>query len=160
MAQPSNNVRQVFPVTDDRLAELCRKAYPDHPRGCPNWNRKAGCPPRSLPLRNVLDLSSPIYCIYNRFDLAGHVAKMRQRLPDWSDRQLKCCLYWQGTARKQLRLKVEQFLNDHPGLIALYTPEACGVDVTATMASVGIELQWPVETVAYQVALAGGPRLL
>jgi len=105
----------------------------------------------------VIDLSQPVYCVYNRFDLAHHVRRMRRRHPEWSERQLRCCLYWQSKARKQLRLKVEAFLRDHPGLVALYVPEACGVDVTATMRSIGIELQWPPVSVAYQVALVGTP---
>jgi len=32
------------------------------------------------------------------------------------------------------------------------------VDVTATMASLGIKLEWPPVKVAYQVALVGTPK--
>jgi len=34
-------------------------------------------------------------------------------------------------------------------------PEAYGVNVTATMAAVGIKLQWPPRDKTYQIALAG-----
>ena len=158
MSPSTDNVYAVLPILRDDVRRLCLAPYPGHRKGCPNWNKRDGCPPQAPLLRQIVDLSDPVYCIYNRFDLGEHVARMRKQHPDWSDRKLKCCLYWQGTARKQLRLKVERFLEDNPGLAVLYTPEACGVDVTATMASIGIQLQWPVETVAYQVALAGTPR--
>lgn len=82
---------------------------------------------------------------------------MKAKHPGWSRWQLRCCLYWQPKAKKQLRQKVEAFLEEHPGCIAVYTPEAYGVDVTAAMASIGIDLEWPPERFAYQVALVGTP---
>lgn len=42
-------------------------------------------------------------------------------------------------------------------MVAIYVPEACGVDVTATMKLIGIDLEWPPVNVAYQVALVGTP---
>ena len=98
-----------------------------------------------------------MYCVFNKFDLGTHVERMRAKHPSWSERQTYCCLYWQNTARKQLRQKVEAVLSERPECVALYCPEACGVDVTATMASIGIELEWPPVNVAYQVALVGTP---
>ena len=132
--------------------------YPGHPRGCPNWNRRATCPPQAPLLHDVLDLKRPVHCVSNAFDLAAHVARMRARHPDWSYRKLVCCLYWQGAARKRLRERVSDFLAHHPGCIVLYCPEANGVDVTATMAAIGVDLEWPPVSVAYQVALVGTPR--
>ena len=66
----------------------------------------------------------------------------------------------QGNARKQLRAKVQSFLDDHPGYIALYCPEGSGVDVVATLKQSGIEFEWPVRRWAYQVAMAGRGKLL
>ena len=151
-------VRTVKPVSRPRIRGLCRKPYPGHPRGCPNWGKRDTCPPRRPLLLDLLDLSKPVYCIFNTFDLGCHVAKMRRRHPDWSDRKLRCCLYWQGTARKQLRERAAAFLQARPECIVIYVPEATGVNVTATMASIGIQLQWPPRTVTYQVALAGTPN--
>jgi len=34
-------------------------------------------------------------------------------------------------------------------------PEAMGINITATMAQAGIMLEWPPESVTYQIALAG-----
>ena len=152
-----NNIVEAKPVLAIRMRRLCRRPYPGHPRGCPNWNKRPTCPPQAPLLPSVLDLSQLVWCIYNAFDLAAHVKRMRARHPAWSDRQVRCCLYWQGTARAQLRKKIAAFLEKHPGCEVLHCPEACGVDVTATMASIGIELEWPPESVAYQVALVGTP---
>lgn len=148
----------IQPVVNLSVRGLCRKPYPGHPKGCPNWNKRPACPPQAPLLESVLDLTKPVYCAYNAFDLGAHVSRMQRRHPHWSDRQLRCCLYWQGTARAALRGKVQAFLEEHPGCIVLYCPEACGVNVTATMASIGIDLEWPPVTVAYQVALLGTPK--
>ena len=32
-------------VVDYRARDWCRLPYPDHPRGCPNFGRRADCPP-------------------------------------------------------------------------------------------------------------------
>ena len=142
---------------DPTVRALCRQPYHGHPKGCPNWNTRPTCPPDAKMLTELLDVSSPMYCIYSAFDLASHVARMRARHPDWSDRKLACCLYWQGTSRKMLREIVRRFLQEHPRCEIVYCPEACGVDVTATMASIGVHLEWPPVAVAYHVALAGAP---
>ena len=147
----------VVPALNPGVRSLCCKPYPGHPRGCPNWGQRDSCPPRAPFLTDVLDLSKPVYCIYNEFDLATHVARMREKHPEWSERQARCCLYWQQTARKSLREKLGRFSLEQPEYIVLYVPEACGVDVTATMASIGIHLEWPPISIAYQVALAGMP---
>jgi len=99
------------------------------------------------------------------FDLAGHVEKMRAKHPNWSDRMLRNCLYWQNGARKVLKTELRSHLAILQagalleGLddewIALVCPEACGLNVTATMACQGITLEWPPTRMTYQVALIG-----
>jgi hypothetical protein len=140
-------------------ARLCRLPYPGHPRGCPNLGRKPGCPPCPS-LGERLDLSRPVYAVVNEFDLAGHILKMRLRHPKWTERQLRNCLYWQPRARKHLRNRVAAFLVQpgHEDFAADYSPEAGGVDVTATLRRAGIKLEWPPRTTARQVAFLGIPR--
>ena len=150
--------RQVYPEIDLRVRDLCTRPYPGHPHGCPNYGKRRTCPPGAPLIWQTLDTTRPIYAIWNRFGLAAHVARMLRKHPTWSDRQLRNCLYWQGTARKQLRTEIERFLDDRPYQRVLTCPEACGVNVTATMAGVGVRLDWPPTAVAYQVALAGTPR--
>ncbi len=149
---------RVEPVHNIHVRGLCKKPYPNHPKGCPNYHKKLGCPPQALLLYDVIDPAEPVWAVFNIFDFGAHVVKMKERHPGWSDRQAACCLYWQGTARKQLRLKIEAFLADKPGLVAITCPEACGVDVTATMEKIGEQLEWPPEMKTYQVALIGTPK--
>ena len=102
------------------------------------------------------DLSKRVVAIYNNFDFKGHVDRMREKHPDWSKRQLECCLYWQGTARKELKRRIKIFeILAHERYVVNIVPEAMGVNVTETMKRVGIELEWPPVNVAYQVAMAG-----
>lgn len=138
--------------------ELCRLKYPNHPYGCPNYGRKVGCPPTATFLK-MLIYPSPIYIIWNIYPFGRHVQKMKLRHPEWSERQARCCLYWQGTARKQLRVKVGEFLLVHPDMRIVWCPEASGVNVTKTMASVNEILEWPPKTIAYQVVLAGERKI-
>lgn len=80
-------------VIDPVVRALCCHPYPGHPRGCPNYNRKPGCPPGAPMFDDRMDLGRPVYAIINEFDLAAHMERMRQDHPDWSERQLTCCLY-------------------------------------------------------------------
>ncbi len=139
---------------------LCRRPYAGHPKGCPNYGHRTTCPPVAAPLEQVLNLTMGPWAVVNAFPLGEHMRKLLGLHPTWSERQLACCLYWQGRARAQLRRQVEEFctrINLAP-IRVLYVPEAHGVNVTATMAQVGVRLQWPPQDVAYQVALVGEPR--
>lgn len=134
-------------------SELCQRAYPNHPKGCPNHGKRETCPPQA-PMwdKDIM----PVYAICNIFDFGLHVRCMRERHPEWSQRQVECCLYWQGTARKELRETIEGFRIAHNECKwTVHTcPEAMGVDITATMAKVDEHLEWPPVTEAWQVALA------
>lgn len=150
----------VHPVIDFKVRSLCRLPYPGHPHGCPNWSRRENCPPACRTFEWLLDMKAPVFCVFNQFDLKSHVEKMSVAHPAWSITRLRCCLYWQAGARKQLRNRVQTFLRKHPGLVPVYCPEGAGVDVTCTMAQIGVELEWPPVNVAYQVALVGSPAKL
>jgi predicted metal-binding protein len=163
-------ILRVNPVIDDRVRGLCTRPYPGAPRGCPNFGKKFGCPPHAPLFQNVFDLERPIYAVINIFDFEGHVARMKAKHPDWTDKQAGCSRYWQSTARKDHMEKIKEFLGEHqeytvctawykgapPMKRILYSaPEAMGIDVTKTLRNAGIELEWPPKTVARQVALAG-----
>lgn len=147
----------VEPVIQYMVRSLCVRPYHNHPRGCPNYGRRPTCPPDAPRLEQIIDISAPVYCIYNRFDLATHVKGMQAKHPNWSERQLYCCLYWQPKARKELLEQIREFMHEIQGhgLQIVPTPEACGVNVTGTMRQINVELEWPPRTIAYQVVLAG-----
>lgn len=147
---------EVKPVIIRPVHSLCVRPYPDHDNGCPNYGKKKGCPPGVPMFDKFYDLSKPVYAIYNVFDFKGHVDRMKEKHPDWSKRQIECCLYWQGTARKELKERVEIFRRLTARRYVVNTvPEAMGVNVTETMKRVGVELEWPPVNVAYQIAMAG-----
>jgi hypothetical protein len=108
---------------------------------------------------DVYDLAQPVYAIVTEFDLASHVARMRSAHPGWSDAQCRCCLYWQPRARKALRAEIQAFAHEYPGYQVTMTPEAMGVNVTATLRSAGIILEWPPQRITRQVALAGKSKV-
>lgn len=156
-------IKKVSLVTDKKFMKLCRKPYPNHKKGCPNFNKKPGCPPHTRFIEDVIYSTCYTYAIWTCFDLKSHVDRMKKRHPYWSQRQLECCLYWQGTARKNLRQEIERFKRwanrkrktENKKLIIFETPEAHGVNVTVTMLNLGVRLQWPPKTITYQVAIAG-----
>jgi len=150
-------VGQVEPVVDYSIRKVCKQRYANHPHGCPNWKKRSTCPPKAPSLHKVFDLQQPFYAIVNAYPFGEHMAKMKERHPGWTDRQVRNPLYWQGTARKQLKQGINDFLHDHLTYIVIRCPEACGVLITKTVAPLGIELSWPPQETAYQVALGGIP---
>lgn len=143
-------------IMDPSVQRLCVRPYPGHVRGCLNFGKKAGCPPCDT-LPSMLDLGMPVYAIWNVFPFGDHARRMKVLHPQWSTRQLHCCLYWQGTARKHLKTETANFREECPGLEIVHCPEARGVDVTNTMRTLGHCLEWPPKEKAYQVILAGTP---
>ena len=149
---------RVNPVIDYAMQGLCSKPYPNHPKGCPNFGKKATCPPQIGKFEDLYHIKKPIYVIWNIFDFGSHVEKLRERHPQWTQRQLECCLYWQPRARKALKVRIGQFKRVYPEMTVSTIPEAMGINVTATMADIGEMLEWPPKTKTYQVAIAGVER--
>lgn len=151
----SHIILPVTPVINHSVRGLCCREYPGHPHGCPNFDKKKGCPPDAELFDEVYDLTQPVYAIINRFDFQAHTDRMRAKHPEWSDRQVKCCLYWQKDARSELLHHIEKFWREHGTAFKVETcPEAMGVNVTETMKQAGVLLEWPPETVTYQIAFA------
>ena len=153
---------KVNPIIDYSVRSLCIKPYYNHPKGCPNFNKKEGCPPGAKLFDKYFDLNYPVYAIYNVFDFKSHVEKMRKnpKCISWSEHQLKCLLYWQPKARKKLLVGIKEFIKEFNIKQKLEyemvtCPEAMGINITETMRNVGIELEWPPVNVTYQIALAG-----
>lgn len=142
-------------VIDAQARHWCKLPYPGHPKGCPNYGRKKGCPPQVNLVMAEFDLGKPHWLAAIPFDLAAHVARMKERHPFWSFRQATCCLYWQGTAKKKLRQECEKFMFMRPDLSVNYCPEAMGIDIFRTCEKLGIELDRKPRTLVYKVALIG-----
>lgn len=145
---------EVVPVLNYKVRGLCVHPYPNHPKGCPNFGKRDICPPIVKVFEEAYRMDRPIYAVINNFPLAEHVAAMRAKHPHWTYRQLVNLLYWQPKARKRLRGLIQGALRRLPSEYRVCTcPEGTGVDVTGTLAAVGIDLEWPPIRIACQVAL-------
>lgn len=152
---------RVAPVLDPTVRGLCCKPYDLHPRGCPNFGKRAACPPAAPLYSDAYDMARPVWAVVNEFDLGAHVERMRSAHPEWSDRQLRCVLYWQSGARRNLNnaiFAMRESVTFPAGCQVETCPEAMGVNVTATLAAEGIALEWPPVRIARQVALIAYPN--
>lgn len=152
-------IHEIVPIIEHKIRGLCSKPYYNHPKGCPQFGKGDRCPPNVLLFDKIFNMSIPMYAIINEFNLGAHVKKMKKKHPDWSDRQLYCVLYWQNTARKQLREKIEiafhySFMKDYK---STWCPEGMGVNVTKTMKNINVILEWPPVNIARQIAFLGYP---
>ncbi len=146
-------------IIDPSVRMLCCRPYQNHPRGCPNFNRKYGCPPEAPLFTARYNMSGKFFAIVNDFPLDSHTARMRKLHPDWTDRQLECCLYWQPKARKKLNEIIFGFTYIYDEYIVDRCPEAGGVNVTETLKLVDLALEWPPKHIVRQVAIAGELKL-
>lgn len=135
---------------------LCIKPYHNHPKGCPNFGKKEGCPPNIPMFDHVYDLNKPIYLIINEFNLLEHVTNMKKIHPDWSSYQLCNSRYWQGKSVSINNKVSYAWLNEYPNLVLTNWIESMGVDLINTLKSVGIDLIFGENLeVARRISLAG-----
>jgi len=140
---------------DYNVRNWCTMPYPGHSKGCPNFGKKETCPPKIGLIDNLFDLSKEHWFAVVKFDLAGQVNRMANIHPEWSDRQCRCCLYWQGGVRKNLKKLCNKFLSSKSGLTFSFCPEAMGVNVFRTFHRNGIMMRKNPKDIVYKVALIG-----
>ncbi len=135
--------------------KFCCLPYLNHPRGCPNYGKKEGCPPNIPKVDEVLDFNKDVYLIYTEFNIGEHAERMKKLHPKWTGRQIYCCLYWQLKARKLQRQEEEKSIKEKGINLILNSPEANGVNITSLMRKVGIKLEWPPRKITRLVSLGG-----
>lgn len=148
-------------VIDYSVRELCYRPYQNHPKGCPNFGKRPTCPPRCLKLENAFDVPKGFWVVWVDFDFAIYRRNMKRKHPNWSQRQIDCCLYWQGGVKKKLKEAVVDlmyYLDGRGDWYATDCPEAFGVNVTETMKTLGVILEWPPENIVYKIAIIGIQR--
>lgn len=141
-------------VIDYRSREWCKLPYPDHKNGCPNYGKKAECPPEAPLIKDFIDLTIPHWFIVVKFNILAHIKRMKEKHPMWSDRQAKCVLYWQGTVRKTLRDECLNFCRSSNRIFTLL-PEAMGVQVIQTAKKIGIPIEVKPKEFIHKIALIG-----
>ncbi len=145
-------------VINMKARDWCLLPYPGHPKGCPNYGKKAICPPLIKTIDRVFDLRGPYWFVIEKFDLAAHAERMKEKNPEWSDRQCRCVLYWQGGVKKRLRERTKFEMVGRLGTISTDCPEAMGVNVILTLRRLGIPIKTKPDQIVYKVALIGYPN--
>jgi predicted metal-binding protein len=145
---------------DYRSRDWCKLKYPGHLKGCPNFGLVSHehCPPHCPKIENFIDLSKPHWFYICKFNLEKHANHLKEKHPDWSDKQIYCCLYWQGIARKHLNKGLEIFINskiDNSDLTYTLLPEAMGVNVFKTLRRADIKFERNPKTFVLKIALIG-----
>jgi hypothetical protein len=129
---------------EKKIQSLCKVPFYGHPDGCPNYGKKTSCPPHQPLIDRVLDLSQEVYIIYNKFMVGEFAERMRIAHPEWKQhpRQWYNPRRWQPKARKEHHDELDRFLSQHPDSIYTTMPEAHGVNLSALMHTLRIELKW------------------
>jgi hypothetical protein len=145
-------------VIDMQAREWCKLPYHDHPKGCPNFGRRAICPPQSSLVTDFFDLEKNTWLMVVAYDLGAHMDRLHKLYPDWSDLQLRNPLYWQGSVHSYLKTLCLDFVQKHPNSIYTVIPEAMGVHVFDTVLRFGIPIEKRPKRIIYKVALLGYPQ--
>ncbi|MBD3212678.1 MAG: hypothetical protein GF311_08715 [Candidatus Lokiarchaeota archaeon] len=137
----------------------CSLPYPNHPNGCPNYNKNSLCPPKAPFLNIIIEEYKHFYLIIGHFNLAKYKKEMLRRHPNWSDRQATCVLYWQGSAKKHTKEYINKIYEKNTGnqlfLLSsgsgfnsldieqekIYSMEAAGINVFETLKKNNIEFE-------------------
>lgn len=127
-------------VLSSQVGEWCQMPYPGHKKGCPNYGKADRCPPKALHVSEYFNLEKPLYFVHSEFDLKAHAERMKERHPNWSDRQCRCVLYWQPKSRKQMKERVGYACSALKTNRVAACPEAMGVNVFATARLSGLHL--------------------
>jgi hypothetical protein len=99
------------------------------------------CPPKVGLINQYMDIEKPMHLVIEEFDLAQHIQRMLTLHPHWSDRQARCCLYWQKGVRKKLKQKVELVMDILKLDAVSYVPEGMGVQMYNTCLQSGLKLE-------------------
>lgn len=143
-------------IIDYKARSWCKLPYPGHPKGCPNYNiGRKDCPPDAPLIKDKFDLDKPHWFAVVDFNLKEHKEKLKKIHSDWTERQLGCCLYWQGSVRKKLKELAQDFVIKNPKTIYSTCPEAMGIHVINTLSNLGVPISKDIKDIVYKVALIG-----
>jgi len=150
------NVKHKLFITD-KTKDWCKLPYPNHPKGCPNYNNSEQCPPKVKMINEYFDLDRPHWFIINKFDILSFSNRMKEKHPNWSDKKSRCCLYWQNSVRKKLKGLCEQMKEINPEMEYTLIPEAMGVNVIKTAKRIGIPIKVRPKNYIIKIAFIGYP---
>ncbi|KKM99700.1 hypothetical protein LCGC14_1145260 [marine sediment metagenome] len=157
----------------------CKLPYPNHPKGCPNYNRNPLCPPFANYMDYIKNIYSRFYLVYANFKLKSQKERMLLLHPNWTEKKANCLLYWQSSVKKALRNYIQEIIlknkNREIYILAcgsgfnfsnisqdkIYSMEAVGVNVLKTLKNAGIEYELkPKNKVVLTTLLCSQEKLL
>ncbi len=121
--------------------QLCTQKYYNHSKGCPNFNKKDGCPPHIQHISQQYDLES-MNMLLLRFPFYYYITLKQQEHPDWSLRELSNQRHWQNHLKGTLNEYWKNIKNEYPEYKLIKNPEAQGVNVEETLSNIDIPLNW------------------
>jgi len=138
-------IRKETIVFDPKVRTRCTLPYENHPQGCPNWDTCALCPPKSPYRVDILQKYTTFALVYVIFDLKTYLQEQRIKRPQASEKQLKCCLYWQNSLKKELKktlnmIEYDLLLGCGSGFFSR-SMESAGINVYQTLENNKIEYE-------------------
>lgn len=130
---------------------FCTRSYPNHPKGCPNFSKKPLCPPNTEKIN--LDKYNDYILFYIKFNFKEYYELRKKEHPNWTDKQVKCVLYWQGAVRKILKEALFEFCKEYiyynkydlflcvSDIYGYPSMEAVGINVFSTMRLNGVKME-------------------
>lgn len=140
---------------DKRVGLWCQLTYPNHPQGCPNHGKKNWCPPHAPLVSEFFNLNKRHWFLITEFDFIQYVEAFRIKHPAWSERRLRCVLYWQNKVRSIQWQQIADFRNQYSNTIFTQLPEAMCVNVLHTLQHLKIDFETKPKTKVLKVALIG-----
>jgi hypothetical protein len=139
-------------VVDERARDgtWCRLPYPGHPDGCPKY-------PECIKVRPHIDEYEDYewYGVVRKYALNAHAEEMKELHSDWSESQCRNDQEWQDKILSELKKEADVFADEIAGDVVLERPEGHGVDMWATMAGNGINLETNDPDVIHKIVLVG-----
>ncbi len=132
-----------------KIQYLCELPYPDHPNGCPNYNKNPLCPPHSPNRKEILKKYQYFTLFMVKFDFKRHKEQMKMNHPDWSDRQIACNLYYQSHIKKLFYAYVSPYYV-YPNQVLMGCGSGFGTNIYS-MESVGINVFQTLKKLNYQL---------
>jgi predicted metal-binding protein len=144
-----------------KTRKWCRLPYPGHRSGCPNVGKSDTCPLACGYREEVMEKYNIFTLVYATFDFKTYKKMRKKQHPEWSEKQVKNVLYWQGSVKKLLK---EYIKKNHDGMYdELFgagsgfwgkpSMEAAGIYVLGTLKKNDIPFEVKPENVTVMVSL-------
>ncbi len=127
--------------TKSETVKMCLNPYYRHPKGCPNFHIKKGCPPEVLNISQQYD-TEHLNMILLKFPFEQYISAKSQIHPQWPLRQLANPRHWQGHLRSTLYRYWDTIKDEYPSSTLITGPEAMGINVGSTLENMNIPLKW------------------